>query len=221
MTEALLAGWAWTSLDPWLQAMNPGVWWAISPLELCAVALSLAMVCFNLRVHPLGWPLAMASSLLYIALFARHRLYGEAGLQVLFIALSAWGWWQWLRGRDTQGDLLRVRRLGPRGALGATVAWLMLWPLIGLLLDHGTDSDVPYFDALPTAGSLVGQWLLARKWVENWPCWMAVNAVSVALFLSKSLWLTALLYAVFFLLACVGWRTWGRMATARPNGGLA
>jgi nicotinamide mononucleotide transporter len=71
---------------------------------------------------------------------------------------------------------------------------------------------VPYFDALPTAGSVAGQWLLGRQYVENWPVWLAVNVVSVALFAHKGLWLTVVLYALFALLSVFGWRAWSRRA---------
>lgn len=201
---------AW--VDPWLLPLDAGWALSISRLEAVASFLALAMVGFNLKVNPLGWPLAIVSSALYGLLFARSRLYGEAALQLVFIALSAWGWWQWLRGRNEAGQALQVRQLGWRARwqlLGVTAG---LWGLIGALLDAWTDSDVPYGDALPTAGSLIGQWLLARKWVDNWPCWLAVNVLSMALFAHKGLWLTVGLYGVFAVLSCVGWLAWSRRA---------
>jgi nicotinamide mononucleotide transporter len=209
---------AW--VDPWLLPLNPDGSVPISQLELVAALLALAMVFFNLRVNPMGWPLAIASSALYALLFARSQLYGEAALQGVFIVLSAWGWGQWLRGRDASGQALVVQPLSPRGRWGALAAVLLLWALIGALLDACTDSDVPYADALPTAGSLIGQWLLARKRVDNWPCWLAVNLVSMALFAHKGLWLTVGLYWVFAVLSAVGWRAWARRVALERWRGL-
>lgn len=187
-------------------------------LELVAVVLSLAMVALNLRVNPWAWPFAIAASVLYAVLFAHYRLYGEASLQGLFIVVSFWGWWQWLRGTDAQRRPLAVRAL-PRSGVAATVcAWGLMWLGIGLLLDHITDSDVPYWDALPTAGSVAGQYLLARKWVENWPVWLAVNLISVALFVYKGMWLTVGLYALFAVLSVVGWRAWRGLARTAATG---
>jgi len=180
-------------------------------LELVAVVLSLAMVACNLRVNPLGWPLAIVASALYGLLFLHSKLYGEAALQLVFIALGAWGWWQWLRGTTAQGERLAVRALSARQRAMALAFTLAAWPLLGWLLDQGTDSEVPYLDALPTVGSLVGQVLLARKWLDNWPAWLAVNAVSVVLFASKGLWLTVALYAVFAALSVLGWRAWAKL----------
>ena len=193
---------------------------AVSWLELVALLLSVWMVLCNLSVNPLGWPLAMASSALYGLLFLHSKLYGEAGLQVLFIVLAGWGWWQWLRGTTADGNPLPVRRLDARGrwlALGATA---LGWPLLGWLLSRVTDSDVPYLDALPTVGSVVGQYLLARKWLENWPAWVAVNLVSLVLFATKGLWLTVGLYAVFALLAVAGWRAWTQRLQLQETAGV-
>jgi nicotinamide mononucleotide transporter len=203
----------WLGADAPLFAAAFILWGSpVTWLEMIAFGLSVWMVLCNLRVNPLAWPLAIAASLLYALLFAQSKLYGEAGLQFVFITVAFWGWWQWLRGRGDDGQPLRVHQLGARGRWTALAATLLLWPLLALLLDHATDSDVPWLDALPTVGSLVGQVLLARKLVENWPVWVAVNVVSVALFAVKALWLTVLLYAVFIVLALIGWRAWHRMA---------
>ena len=204
-------------LDGWLDAARPALmpaftlWGApVTALEVVAFVLALLMVWANLRVNPVGWPLAIASSLMYALLFADSKLYGEATLQLVFVVLALWGWWQWLRGTTATGVPLPVRHLLPRQRLWAAAATLAAWPLLGLLLKHCTDSDVPFLDALPTAASVTGQILLGRKFVDNWPVWLAVNIVSVALFAYKGLWLTVVLYGVFAVLSVVGWRAWRR-----------
>jgi nicotinamide mononucleotide transporter len=184
-------------------------------LELVAFALALVMVFCNIRVNPVAWPLAIASSALYFLLFWQHRLYGDASLQILFIAVAGWGWWQWLNGHQADGRGLRVRHLGARGRWTALALLAFAWPATGLFLQQATDTDVPWWDAFPTAASLIGQWLLGRKYVETWPAWVAVNVVAVTLFAYKGLWLTAILYALFIVLSLAGWRAWARLA-ARP-----
>ena len=192
---------------------------AITWLEIVAVVLSVWMVLCNFRVNPLAWPLAMTSSALYGLLFVHSKLYGEAALQLVFITLGAWGWWQWLRGTTHEGEPLPVRALQVRQRWAAVAVTAVGWPLLGWLLSRITDSDVPYLDALPTVGSLVGQYLLARKWLENWPAWVAVNLVSIVLFATKGLWLTVGLYALFAVLAIVGWRAWAALLP-RPAGAV-
>jgi nicotinamide mononucleotide transporter len=210
VTELLAAAAPW--LDPLFREAftlwgSPATW-----LEIVAVVLGVWMVVCNMRVNALAWPLAMLSSALYLLLFARSRLYGEAGLQLVFIAVAGWGWWQWLRGTGDHGEPLRVHLLSKVRRWQLAALALALWPLLGLLLSRTTDTDVPYLDALPTVGSLVGQFLLGRKLVENWPTWVAVNAVSIGLFAYKGLWLTVVLYLVFLLMAVAGWRAWQRLA---------
>ena len=183
----------------------------VTALEIAAFIVSIAMVLANLRVNPVGWPLAIVSSLLYALLFADSKLYGEASLQIFFVVVALWGWWQWLRGTGADGRELRVHRLSRQGQAAAALATLCAWPLLGLALQHYSDSDVPYLDALPTVASITGQILLGRKLVENWAVWLAVNVVSIGLFATKGLWLTVLLYAVFALLSVVGWRAWIRL----------
>lgn len=183
-------------------------------LEIVAFVLAIAMVVFNIRVNPLGWPLAIASSLLYFLLFWQSKLYGEASLQIFFVAVAGWGWWQWLRGRQADGSALRVRGLDARGWLICGAALAVAYPLTALFLEQNTDSDVAWADAFPTAASVIGQWLLGRKYVENWPVWVVVNVASVALFAYKGLWLTVVLYAVFVAMSFAGWHAWRRKAQA-------
>ncbi len=183
-------------------------------LEVVAFVLALWMVFFNIRERHWGWPLAIASSVLYGLLFWRNRLYGDAALQAFFVVVAAWGWAQWLRGVRGDGEPLRVARLDARGRLATLAACALLWPLTGLFLKTFTDTDVPWWDAFPTAVSVVGQFLLGRKYLENWLAWLAVNVVSVGLFAYKGLWLTVLLYALFVVLSGVGWRAWRRKLAA-------
>ncbi|MFO1220509.1 MAG: nicotinamide riboside transporter PnuC [Burkholderiaceae bacterium] len=196
--------WAAPLLAPAFTLWGAPVTW----VEIVAFVLSIWMVERNMRVDPLAWPLAIAASLLYALLFAASRLYGEATLQLFFVAVAFWGWYQWLRGRGDDGAALRVHRLSAAGRWRVAALTLAVWPLLGLLLARATDSDVPYFDALPTVGSVAGQLLLGRKLIENWMVWLGVNVVSLALFAWKGLWLTVLLYALFAVLSWLGWRAW-------------
>jgi nicotinamide mononucleotide transporter len=207
MTELLLSLKAWLELP-----VSLGAHLASSRLELLGFALALVMVVCNIRVNPWAWPLAIVSSLVYGLVFWQSKLYGESGLQLFFVAMALWGWWQWLRGSQAPGQALVVRPIRAEAWAWLLTAFVLLWLALAQLLDHGTDTDVPWWDAATTAGSIVGTWLLGRKHVENWPVWVAVNAVSVGLFLYKGLWLTCVLYAVFLALALIGWRAWNRLA---------
>ena len=187
----------------------------VSGLEITAFALAVWMVVLNMRVNALAWPLAITSSLLYFALFWNSRLYGDASLQVFFALIALWGWWQWLRGTAADGAALQVRRLGAQARWRLLAALALGWPALGWFLKTFTDTDVPWWDAFPTAASVIGQWLLGRKYIENWATWIIVNVVSVALFAYKGLWLTTVLYTLFIAMSWIGWRAWQRLLPAR------
>ena len=206
MLQSLLAA-AHPLLVPAFTAWGVPVTW----IEVVAFVVSLWMVVCEMRVQPLAWPLAMLSSLMYALLFADSKLYGEASLQLFFVAMSLWGWWQWLRGRGADGGVLVVHTLTRRTVAVALALTLLAWPLLAWLLMRFTDSTVPWIDALPTVGSVLGTWLLGRKFIENWWTWIAVNVFSVALFAYKELWLTVFLYALFAALSWAGLRSWHRL----------
>jgi len=188
---------------------SPASW-----LELMAVVVALAMVGCNIREVHWGWPLAIVSSLMYFAIFWRSKLYGDASLQIFFAVIALWGWTQWLRGVRPDGSALQVSRLSGRGIAWAAGCAAALWPATGWFLATWTDTDVPWWDAFPTAVSVIGQVLLGRKFIENWAVWVIVNVVSVGLFAYKGLWLTVGLYLVFIVLSVTGWRAWSRRLAA-------
>ena len=206
-----------TALLQWLQPIFAPAFtlWAapFTWLELVAFVLAVWMVVLNMRVNALAWPLAIISSLLYFLLFWNSKLYGDASLQIFFVIVAFWGWWQWLRGTGDDGAALHVRTLGTTGRWQLVAALALAWPATGLFLKTFTDTDVPWWDAFPTAASVIGQWLLGRKYVENWLAWFVVNVVSVALFAYKGLWLTVVLYTVFIVMSVAGWRAWRRLQT--------
>lgn len=194
---------------------------ATSWLELVAVLLAFACVWYNVLENPVGWPLAFASCVLYTWLFAHNKLYGDSMVQVYFALAALWAWWQWLHGKRTgaagQAAALRIARLTSRARWRIVVVWLLLWPAFGHLLARFTDSDVPYLDGFTTAGSVVGQILLGRKLIENWPVWLIVNLASIVLLSYKSLYLSALLYGVFVVMALAGWRRWRANLTSQTG----
>jgi nicotinamide mononucleotide transporter len=180
---------------------------SVTWLEIIAFVLSIACVACNIAELHWGWPLAVVSSLLYTWLFYASKLYGDGSLQIFFALTGAWGWAQWLMGKRDNKPLT-IAKLTRSQVLWSIAAWLAAWGALGLFLKRFTDTDVPWFDAFPTAGSVLGTVLLARKYIENWPVWVVVNVVSVALFIYKQLYLTAILYVIFIAMAVWGWRVW-------------
>lgn len=184
--------------------------------EALGFALALVMVVCSIRELHWSWPLAIASSILYFFVFRNSLLYAEASLQIVFAVLALWGWWQWLRRSDAQTPSVSIHRMTRRDWWLSLLALTLLWPGIAAVLMRYTDSDVAWWDALPTALSLIGQALLGRKLLENWLVWLAVNVISVGLFAYKGLWLTCLLYLIFVVMSVMGWRAWRSRLQASP-----
>lgn len=186
----------------------------MDPVELAGFVLSLAMVYCNIKEIHWGWPLAILSSALYGLVFWNSQLYGEASLQVMFILTALWGWHQWRKGtQSVNPDVqtvspLKISQLNSIELKQAATATLLAWPVMAYFLNRYTDSDVAIWDALVTTFSLLGQYLLAKKKIENWWVWLVVNIITVGLMLVKSLWLTALLYVLFAILSYIGLKAW-------------
>jgi nicotinamide mononucleotide transporter len=186
---------------------------ATTPLELLSFVLSVITVALNIRQNHWAWLFAIISSAAYGVVFYGARLYGDMGLQLVFILVSIWGWYQWLHGGAGKQEL-PVSTLTAGGWVRALFAWMIGFALLATFLSRFTNTDVPHIDGFLTAGSLVGQVLLSRKKVENWHIWIAVDVLYVGLYVFKGLMLTAVLYALFCVMAAIGLVAWRRAARA-------
>ena len=183
--------------------------------ELIGAVLGIAMVICNIKEIHWGWPLAFVSSAMYFLVFWDSKLFGDATLQIFFAVMATWGWWQWLRGIRDDGSALKIQTLSNASTIKLIALCAFFWLAAGLFLLKFTTTDVPWWDAFPTALSVVATLLLGRKYVENWPMWIVVNVVSIALFAYKGLWLTVGLYTVFAIMAVIGWQAWRKQLTAK------
>lgn len=188
----------------------------MSYLEAAAVAFGIVSVYLSAREKIWSWPTAIVNVLLYTIVFHRAKLYGDMGLQVVYAVINAYGWYQWLRG-GAQRAGVRVTRAPRRTflllALGAGSSALLL----GTLMARYTDASLPYLDAALSTTSLAAQYMLARKYLENWLVWIMLDMVYVPMFLYKSLYLTAALYGVFLGLSVMGYQAW-RKSEAETGG---
>ena len=178
-------------------------------LELSSFVLSVITVVLNIRQLHWAWLFSILASALYAAVFFDARLYGDMGLQFVFIGVSVWGWWLWLSGARSS-SCSRPDWLNKKERWKAGIAWVLGFMAFSWFLHSYTDSDVPYIDGFLTAGSLIGQVLLSRKKIENWHVWIVVDVIYVGLYMYKNLMLTAILYAIFVFMAVMGLRAWSK-----------
>ena len=184
-----------------------------SPLESVAAAFGVVSVYLSTRQNIWSWPTAIVNVALYTVVFYQGRLYGQMGLQPIYLALSIYGWYEWLHG-GAQRTELKVSRASPRLLGALAVINIVTWVALASILRR-TDAALPWLDALLTTTSLVAQWMMTRKILENWIFWIAVDVVYVPMFISQRLHATALLYAAFLVLAVMGFVEWRRSLVRR------
>lgn len=182
-------------------------------LELLAAATGVISVWLSVRQNIWSWPTAIVNVALYYVVFWQAKLYADMGLQVVYAILSIYGWYQWLYGGQGRSRL-RVARTSRRIAAVLTLLGALGSAILGTLLHRATDAALPYLDSLLSSTSLVAQWMMTRKLLENWLVWIGVDVLYVGMFLYKGLYVTAGLYAVYLALAVKGYVDWRRSLTS-------
>jgi nicotinamide mononucleotide transporter len=185
----------------------------MDPLELVAVALGIANVVLTIRQSLWCWPTGLAMVILYGFVFFEARLYSDVVLQVVYVVLQVWGWWKWLHGGD-RGGVLRVTRVTTRTASIALTVGVVATSAWGYAMWRWTDAAAPFADSGIAVFSLVAQYGLGRKILENWLVWIAVDVVAVIVYATRALHLTSGLYAVFLVLATLGFLRWKKTLAA-------
>jgi nicotinamide mononucleotide transporter len=188
----------------------------MSPLEIAAVVTGFLSVFFTIYRSNWLWPTGLVSVALYAVVFYEARLYSDVVLQAIFIPLQVYGWWHWVHGAQDAPEL-PIRRLGVNEALGFAALAGGLIALDGYLMHRYADAALPYWDAAIAVLSLLAQYLIARKVLENWLIWIAVDMLALGVYWAKDLRLTTALYAVFLVMAGLGLVAWTRAYRKQPR----
>jgi len=163
----------------------------MNPIELIAVVMTLVGIVLTIKERISCWPVAIVGILAYLVVFIRARLYADSALQPIYVVQNIYGWWYWARGGERgqgQAPIVVLDLTDRLRWLAGTVAVSLL---VGAALARWTNAAVPYADAALSTTSLVANWLLAKKVLENWWLWIAVNVGYVILFWRKQLTLSA------------------------------
>lgn len=183
-------------------------WWSISVTEACGFVTGGVCVWLVVREHLWNWPIGLANNAAFFFLFLNGRLFADMGLQVVYFGLGIYGWLNWLLGGKNRSHLRITRTTNFEWAILTVAIPLATWGLREILMVLKGAS--PFWDSLTTVLSLAAQYLLCRKRLENWFFWIAADLIYVPLYLSRSLPLTAVLYAVFMAMCLFGVREWNR-----------
>jgi nicotinamide mononucleotide transporter len=180
-----------------------------SPLEIAAVILAVLYLLLAVKENILCWAAAFFSTLLFLFLFWDAKLYMESALQLYYLAMAIYGWRQW-RGSDNSAETaaLVISRWTPAQHLRALGLIALLTLASGYALSTFSDAQRPFLDSLTTWGGVVATFMVAKKILENWLYWLVIDSLSVALYLDRELYATAMLFVVYLVIIAFGWSAW-------------
>lgn len=199
--------------------------WLVAHGSSCAELLGFVSgaLCVYLvtRENVWNWPLGVITAAFYIVVFARAGLYSDTGLQVVYLVLSLYGWWYWTHGTRRERERAAVRGTPSKGPVVVThaparefilltVLGVAFWLLLYAITSRIPGVTSPMLDSALASTSLVAQYMMTRKYVENWILWIAVDVLYVGLYYVRHLHLTAVLYTVYLALAILGYFQWKR-----------
>lgn len=187
----------------------------MNTLELVAAVLGGVSVWLVVRRNILAFPIGIVMVLLYVWIFFQAKLYSDVLLQIFFVVMQVHGWLEWQRGDRADDSKIAVRSLSELQWVWTGGLQLVGFLALGYAMDTYTDAAAPYMDAFVAVQSVLAQWWMNKRYVENWVLWIGVNQVAMFLYASKSLWFTTVLYAIFLVMAVTGYVEW-RKKLAQP-----
>ena len=182
-------------------------------LDITTTVLGLAYILFEYRASAWMWAAGFLMQALGIVLYYQKGLYADCGMEFYYLSMALYGTWRWTRGISKKVTL-PIRHFPTRFILPWTLIILAVWALIYWILVTFTDSTVPLADSFTTALSIIGIWALAHKYLEQWFIWIAVDVVTSVLYFYKDIPFKASLYALYVIIAIMGFFKWRRMMQA-------
>lgn len=176
-------------------------------LETLAVVLSIAYLILAMKENSLCWFCAFFSTAIYVWIFGDVNLYMESGLNLYYMAMAVYGWHQWQHG-GSSGKGVLIATWGLRNHISALLMILLATIVSGYLLDANSDARLPYVDSFTTWASILSTVMVAKKVLENWLYWIVIDSVSIFLYLDRGLHQTAAMFALYLVLAAVGYCSW-------------
>jgi nicotinamide mononucleotide transporter len=184
-------------------------WAGTSQLEIVSVLFGLVYVVLAARENIWCWPAAFIGTGTAVFLFWDASLVMESALNVYYLAMAIFGWWQWRAGGDNNSGLL-ISSLRTRQHLIAISLISVLTLVSGYLLSTRTTAALPYVDSFTTWSAVITTWMVARKILQNWLYWIVIDLVAMWLFSERGLYLYALLFLLYSLIAVIGHLQWSK-----------
>ena len=187
-------------------------------IEIAAVFLAILYLVLAVKQNILCWICGIISSILYFFIMRSAGLYMEAYLQIFYVFMGLYGWSQWQKAPKNNVNF-EVNTWSQSQHFIALSIILILSFLSGTLLRNFTDAALPFMDALVTWGAVVATYMVAKKLLENWIYWLVIDSISILLFISRDLWLTAFLFCIYIVIIIFGYRLWSK--TLKENNAVS
>jgi len=186
---------------------------ATSGVEWVGTLAGITGVWLTIRERAAAWPILIVCYGCYVFIALDAKLYAMMLSQGIFIAISAYGWYEWVAGKSEDGDRLKIAHTPRPKLVLAIIVMIAGTAGFGSLLSSYTDSAHAYLDGFATVCAFVAQWMLARKYIETWICWVLSDIIFISIFIGQGYWMSVFLFFVFICLALRGWRLWKRTIT--------
>lgn len=185
-------------------------------IEILGTIVGLIYLWQEYRASIYLWITSIIMPAIYLYVYYQSGLYADFGINIYYLVIALYGWLAWrynfsLRGKRADSNELSISHINQLTFLRLFLLFLAAWAVISYILIHFTNSTVPFTDAFTTALSIVGMYMLARKYIEQWWVWLVVDVVSSALYIYKELYFTAALYALYAIIAIFGYRKWKQL----------
>lgn len=198
---------------------------AYSIPEIVAVLASLSYTLLAARENRACWPAAFIGSSIYVVVFWQYKLYMDSALNVYYVAMAVYGWicWRPAIAQDLAASV-QAKTISPpiiQWQLATHIRWLFVITLLslasGYILSERTDAAFPYLDSLTTWSSLLATWMIANKVIESWLYWIAIDFVSMLLYINKELYFTALLFGMYVFIVIYAYWHWRALLQAQQH----
>ncbi len=182
-------------------------------LEILGTVIGVLYLYYEYRADWKVWIAGIIMPSISLYVYWNAGLYADFGIDIYYLLAALYGWYMWRfsnRGKARDGKEIPITHTPLRMYPLLVLAFAACYVGIGWILVHYTDSTVPWWDSFTTALSIIGMWMMARKWLEQWWAWVVVDAVSSSLYLYKDLYFYAALYGLYTIIAFFGYRAWKR-----------
>lgn len=177
-------------------------------IEIAGAILSLIYLYLSIKQKISLWIFGFLCSALYVVVFWQNKFYADMSLQLYYLAVSVYGWFNWRKGEQSAKHQLPIIKTNLKKGITLSIVALVIYFIYFYVLQNYTDSPLPKADSFTTALSIVATWMLARKMIDNWLLWIVVDAVSAGLYFYKGLHVTAILFVIYTIMAIIGYLQW-------------